>query len=50
VKELLDLLHDIGWFSFVLFMGLVAIFSLLIAGGIIARIFTDIFMFGWNLL
>ena len=50
MNGLLDLLHDIGWFSFVLFMGLVAIFAVLIAGGVIARFVTNLFMFGWNLL
>ena len=30
--------------------GLVAIFAALIAGGVIAHLFKDIFMFGWNLL
>jgi hypothetical protein len=50
MKELIELLQDVGWFSFVMFIGLVAIFAVLIAGGVIAHLFKDIFMFGWNLL
>jgi hypothetical protein len=50
MKEILEILHDIGWFTVVLFVALVAIYAVLIAAGILAHWFSDIFMFGWHLL
>jgi hypothetical protein len=50
MRELLEILHDIGWFSVVLFAVLVAIYAVLIAAGVLAHLFSDIFMFGWHLL
>jgi hypothetical protein len=50
MKEILEILHDVGWFSVVFFAVLVAIYAVLIAAGVLAHLFSDIFMFGWHLL
>jgi hypothetical protein len=50
MKEILEILHDVGWFSVVLFSVLVFMYAVLIAAGVLAHLFSDIFMFGWHLL
>lgn len=50
MKYITELLHGIGLMSVVILAGVVAIYAVLIAAGILAHWLSDIFMFGWRLL